>query len=145
MSFERGNTMRLAEKMLLNSSFYQLAEGIRHNHLGQRCALGLVEEDVKVRDGILWSGKDGRAEVLYPWIAEVMVDYPCNCGRYHPCGPRAQAVSVIAQIFNIHVMGDKTWTLERLADWIESVDPTPRSQVEAVESIAIRDEQTVGR
>ena len=35
---------------------------------------------------------------------------------------------MIASIFDQRVMGGRTWTIEKLADWIDEQDPTPREE-----------------
>jgi hypothetical protein len=135
--------MRFAEKMLLNAKFYPLVRLARHWD-GARCALGLVEEG-----HICYGIADLVAEQLFPWISEVSLPYPCGCSWHPLCGSeRAPVNAIIAQIFNEHVIDrrEPVWTLERLADWIDSIDPTPRTpEVKAVESIGIRDGQMVVR
>jgi hypothetical protein len=123
--------MRFAEHMLLESSNHTLKPYLRHQDGGARCAVGLVELD---------GSKDETAERKYPWIARTLVRLPCGCG-YVQGGP--YAVTAIVHLFNEHVARGvagyrgmvggvsypdaEPWTLDRLAQWIDSVDPTPRS------------------
>lgn len=58
-----------------------------------------------------------REQGLITYGFDGIVRYPIN--NYWGC---------IAHIFNQHVCIDKTWTIERLAEWIESVDPTPKAE-----------------
>lgn len=119
--------MRFAEKMLLNAKFYGLVAGIRHDGKGNRCAIGLVEENVNHRSFGGWA--DTLAEELYPWV-RADARYPCE--HYSPAALN-NITGVIAHLFNEHVMqaqifylSASPWTLEKLADWIDSIDPTPR-------------------
>jgi hypothetical protein len=119
--------MRFAEHMLLEAKVHGLTPYTRRDENDNRCALGLVEGDTPIRM---------YAEFKYPWICVEAV-YPCKCIDLLPC---RRVMAIIAHLFNEHVMHGVTtssvpiktrpdaepWTLERLADWIESVDPTPR-------------------
>lgn len=120
--------MRYAEHMLLMSKVHGLVPYWRDDRKGNRCALGLVESE-------------GRcAEVIYPWIAETAAYLPCGC-NYALVSERmpdynSKVILTIVHLFNEHVMQGKIvspeaepWTMEQLADWIDSVDPTPREIV----------------
>lgn len=126
--------MKFAEHMLLEAKAHGLAPYVREDQeMGTRCALGLVE-----------SGYNS-AESLYPWLEKTLVAVsPCGCqiirGPWTVTEPPLPVVALIAHIFNEHVargvrgflgqVGGKyhpeadSWTMERLADWINSVDPT---------------------
>lgn len=124
--------MRFAEEMMLNSTRYPFtAYMYRDPNNDSRCALGLVNGDGDYYDDMSWSAK-------YPWLTRVVVGPPCNCPLFE------SPVSIlIAHLFNEHVMQGKnirglhpirqtveTWSLEKLADWINLVDPThPEVQV----------------
>ena len=113
--------MRFAEKMLLNATIYKLRPYGRV-HPDGRCALGLVEEP---------SESGGIAEVQYPWLLG-SVKRPCNCPLYP--NDLWDIAGIIAHLFDAHVMDTsfihqrEPWTLEQLADWIDSVDPTPKME-----------------
>jgi hypothetical protein len=97
---------------------------------GNRCALGLINDgdDAAVGD------YDNAAETQYPWI-EGHAPQPCNCKKIDLCLIQENISGIIAHLFNEHVMKERDgglfhpnaepWTMERLADWINSVDPTP--------------------
>ena len=126
--------MRFAEHMMLEATHYKLAPYCRNDNQEHRCALGLVE------------GEDygNYAEHIYPWIMETITVIPCSCSMAYcnsgnvPHGVRVPVTMGIVHLFNEHVMqGGKQkeygicsdpcepWTMEQLADWINSVDPTP--------------------
>jgi hypothetical protein len=47
---------------------------------------------------------------------------PCTCWRFR--APREIRIKdTIAHIFDYHIMKKKDWTLDRLADWVETVEP----------------------
>jgi hypothetical protein len=131
--------MRFAEHMLLEANNYKLVPYNRCDSEGRRCALGLVESG---------DGRWGMAEQRYPWLDIFMfMEMPCNCEQpayRFPSDVLARpyrATSVIVHLFNEHVMREhgggeanpeaEPWTLERLADWIEAVDPTQREEISA--------------
>lgn len=118
--------MRFAEKMLLRSMFHTLAIGRRHSVGGGRCALGLVEDGPLLKDmfGTPICVAKGYG-VLYPWVTSIYPPVPCDCAGI-PNGYLSMD-SIIAHLFDFHVMGTKTrWSMEQLADFIEKHDPTPR-------------------
>jgi hypothetical protein len=126
--------MRFAEHMLLEAKNYPLAPYYRHGDNGERCALGLVD------------GEGSQlAEQIYPWTAQTLATLPCKCQMAFCNWPIAnrefpeQVCLIIVHLFNEHVMQGgrqqttkgcthgplEPWTMEQLADWINSVDPTP--------------------
>jgi len=124
--------IRMAEHMLLEAKNHALVPYTRCDENDRRCALGLVAG----RDEFL------GAEKRYPWLYNEAV-CPCECMMPRQGCPflstgyrlpvKSNTSAVIAHLFNEHVMqggfgnpGAKPWTLERLADWIDSIDPTPR-------------------
>ncbi len=125
--------MRFAEHMMLEATHYKLAPYSRSDGGNERCALGLVQKE----------DYEQNAEHIYPWIKETITAIPCHCSMAYcnsgniPHGVRVAAVMGIVHLFNEHVMqGGKQkeygicsdpcepWTMEQLADWINSVDPT---------------------
>lgn len=122
--------MRFAEKMLEAAKTHELVAGVRHDKDGRRCALGLVEGEGSLHPSYQCyyeASEDETAENLYPWITQSPLPYPCDC----PCAcfGAISANYLIAHIFNEHVMEGKTWTLEQLAVWIDSIDPTTKDLV----------------
>ena len=50
------------------------------------------------------------------------VERPCDCWRFSV--PHEMRIKdIIAHLFDYHVMAKKNWTLERLAAWVETVEP----------------------
>jgi hypothetical protein len=126
--------MRAAEAMRLGFiGGLKPVAGVRYDGRGGGCALGAIQAAhgvnlEKYLDGVC------SVERYYPWLRE-----PVRLPRttsYGPEGSRVSGVTAIASLFNQHVMADPpTMTIEELADWIESVDPTPRTQEVAPEAV----------
>ena len=73
-------------------------------------------------------------EELWPWLCkQAPTTFPCGC-QY----PTDEYVKddVIIHLFDLHVFGEKDWTLDQLIDWVRSVEPQETeaspSPVEAV-------------
>lgn len=150
--------MRFAERMLLNAKLYNLAPYFRTTKDGSRCALGLCGNDFQGAEGV------------YPWLfTHVKPPCDCSYSdddllSSYDCVAKVPASQVIAHLFNEHVAkgletapetllciiapshgGGKCpeaekWTLEQLADWIESIDPTPREELKTEEKEEVREE-----
>lgn len=127
--------MRFAEHMLLEANNYRLVPYARESRDGKRCALGLVEGNPRTAAS--------QAQLVYPWIVSTLVVLPCQCDRAFCSigdveqGQPEKAIMVLVHLFNEHVMQGGAqkeygisqcdcppWTMEQLADWINSVDPT---------------------
>lgn len=92
------------------------------------CALGMALRAVNSNEA------DSIAE-LWPWTLEVRGFHPCGCTRLNcspfNVNPGAQS---IAHMFDKHVFGDCTWTLDQLIDWVRSVEPVePEEHMETVQ------------
>lgn len=117
--------MKLSEAVRLGSLYLTPLAGIRNDGNGQGCAIGMAEFAFGCRKNDL--------ETKLPWLGEEC-NFPCDCDHVFYGINYA-----IAHVFNQHVCGDKTWTLDQLADWIASIDPqepeacTENEQTEAVE------------
>lgn len=130
--------MRLSQLLLLGSTLLKPLRGRLNDHLGSGCALGMIFEAA----GQTNNGRDNW--MMRPYGERIL---PCGCDRCRPTmwgGGRVAATSevdeaydlpnmdsVIVHIFNQHVCatplevshGIKKWTIEQLADWIESAEP----------------------
>lgn len=119
--------MRAHEALILGSGVMRPAPGIIANSTETAgCALGMIGKA---------TGSPHNWLVKFPWLANKhqCCFTPC-C--HQPVPVDGSVANVITHIFDVHVFGDQTWTLERLADWINRQDPsvlrTP--EVEPVES-----------
>lgn len=121
--------MRLSEAILLGSTVVAPKAGGQYFSASQSgCALGMAaiargcefettrlpvpEQDRRTR---------GTEGVWGSWVMRE-VARPCNCWRFRV--PHEMRIKdVIAHLFDYHVMIKKNWTLERLAAWVETVEP----------------------
>lgn len=123
--------MKLSDAFLLGSLAVKPLARVRH--LGESgCAIGMAE--VAVGASVVQCMED-----FWPWVKGVAPKTP-PCGSWDcqdehgvptPNYTR-NFVSIIAHMFNQHVMGDRTWTNEMLADYLRSVEPPePAEQPES--------------
>lgn len=61
----------------------------------------------------------------WPWLAQTIIDCPCE--NKHRMTLRSDGKlhgsAIVFIPFDEHVMGDKSMTIEQLADWIASIEP----------------------
>jgi hypothetical protein len=63
----------------------------------------------------------GTEGVWGDWVLQI-ITRPCTCWRFRV--PRKMRIKdVIAHIFDYHVMNKKDWTMDRLATWVNTVEP----------------------
>lgn len=117
--------MRLAPAILLGSKLIRpRARGFGNPGSSEGCAIGMavVATGDAATDLIPEEALNARGAVFqerWPWVS-VRVLYPCSC-----CPGRADSVDVIiTHLFDYHVIDQSDWTIEQLADWVESVDKT---------------------
>lgn len=129
--------MRTSTRLLLGSTMIKWLRGTRNNGNGQGCALGMIE------------ASGGSCAHLDHFDVEL----PCDCNlanaimgsscHYSHYLRVCQASSAIVHLFNYHVMTTKDWTLERLVDWLRSVEPAdPEEDTNAADpqTVSERDE-----
>lgn len=61
----------------------------------------------------------------FPWLLTFEA-LSVNCPRCPVSERKLMGHNVIAHVFDHHVMILQDMTLEQLADWVDSIDPTPR-------------------
>lgn len=110
---------------MLGSLTMRSAPNFRNYGDGSGCALGMAENAM--------GGES--AESVHEWLNVDATVGPCGCKLPY----FATLTTCIAHTFNEHVHGDKTWTLERLVDWVRSVEPNepeecPAQQPSSVEA-----------
>lgn len=127
--------MKLSEAIVLGSTVLTPKAGRQifpEENAG--CALGMAA----VANGCIFSpvvgplppGESGRAlgvaGVWGDWILQE-VSRPCSCRSWWfkqlSVPPRMPIQDVITHLFDFHVMGKKDWTLDRLVEWVRSVEP----------------------
>lgn len=67
---------------------------------------------------------------IWPWLGNEHIDLPCGCSRL---GYGYSFAGTVAHIFDQHVLGDKQWGLEKLVDYVRSIEPSA-----ALEEIAAK-------
>jgi hypothetical protein len=117
--------MRLSEAILLGSTMLRPMAFTQNDGKGSGCALGMA--------AIAGLGDSAWGKDTYDgWASSAPAVAPCGHKEYLQkfCDdsdghlqPIKTVTSVIAHIFNEHVMGDGSWTLEQLVDWVRSVEP----------------------
>ncbi len=125
--------MRASEALMIGSLHLKAVPFQVDDGNGNGCAIGMIN---------LANGYDTFSDLCqsYPWMAKWPTDnMPCNCYSNH----FANFVALMVHLFNEHVCkgigstrcghafpdADK-WTLEQLADWLELIDPTPKTTTE---------------
>jgi hypothetical protein len=121
--------MRLSEAILLGSTVLTPKAGRQHfaeNQAG--CALGMaaIARGCSFRRVVSPVPSTDRRTlgtegIWGHWVLQAVVR-PCACWRFRV--PREMRIKdIIAHIFDYHVMQKKDWTLDRLAAWVETVEP----------------------
>lgn len=123
----KGDEMQLSEMIALGRTLCLSVPGTQDDYHGGGCALGMAARAMDKRsfDGGYALTELNCAEVL------LIVVRPCSClvdlGFWNN-----KLGGIIAHLFNMHVHGDKTWTLDQLIDWVRSVEPAETIETEAV-------------
>jgi hypothetical protein len=131
--------MRLSEAILLGSTVLTPQAGRQHfagNQAG--CALGMaaIARGCSFRRVFRpFPSTDrrtlGTEGIWGQWVLQAVVR-PCACWRFRvPCEMRIK--DIIAHTFDYHVMRKKDWTLDRLAAWVETVEPKEHASGEALD------------
>ena len=110
--------LKPSEALMLGSTLLRPKAYTLNDGNGNGCALGMIAEARgfrRDRSGA-YPLEAGRG---VPWGD----DYPCTC-----VGPIS---SPLVHIFNEHVCGDRTWTIEMLADWLRRFESDEESAPEA--------------
>lgn len=128
--------MRLSEAIRLGSLTikpipYKISDGN-----GGGCALGMAQ--VAIGTSLL------RNE--WPWMTERFINVPCSCVSYKQHDyidkvsffPIRINGDIVVHLFNEHVMEIGDWTLDKLCEWIASVEP------KEAESEAVSEPETYG-
>lgn len=87
-------------------------------------------------------GSEERYEPLretWPWLLQTVSEYPCGCAL----DSKSEDVEdTITHLFDEHVavpieFGNRDWALDRLIDWVRSVEPVEASEETLVEEVAV--------
>lgn len=115
--------MRAAESLILGSVMLKPNPGSVHcTKTGEDygCAIGMIAAG----SGHLESLRCGRYQIP-TWMLKKLTEYPCSCcSTTRGPGSTQNAVgSIIVHLFDFHVFGARDWTIEKIADWLEPVEP----------------------
>lgn len=120
--------MKLSEAILLGSTILAPQAGSQYSSETKAgCALGMaaIARGAGFRQVPLANKADKRTlgtEGLWGVWVLTMTKRPCKC--WPLLAPREMRIKdIIAHIFDQHVMRKKDWTLERLVEWVETVEP----------------------
>jgi hypothetical protein len=131
--------MRAAEAVRLGSLVVKPVAGKVSDGKGGGCAIGMG-------NFALGGAADCRQfEARYRWLDNTpQSDLPCDCvgdglmesGCYtrNRDWVNSNYQSQMIHLFNYHVATVKDWTIDRLCEWLDSVDPTPREAQAAAPS-----------
>jgi hypothetical protein len=122
--------MKLSDAILLGSTMIKPLAGKHLSPDGDEgCAWGMVD-----------MATGGRAfRDLLVMAANFLAELPCGCTDEWIIGSgmnvqRRESMNnlsaIIVHLFNYHVMTRKDWTLERLVDWVRSVEPAEPEEKE---------------
>lgn len=138
--------MRLSEAILAGSTLIKPFAGTIFSKDGERgCAIGMACAAIGIRKYIA-----SDFSVRFPWLKNI-VKAPCGCclftGVYADStfGSYGHVANVIAHVFDNHVMNDShgfSWTLEQLCEWVDSIDPTPKTVHEIVDDVMAKHAKT---
>lgn len=128
--------MRDSEALLLGATMLRPIRGRFFNsERTEGCALGMIQ-----------AARGGRTIGAVPvWMFTAMAELPCSCANLPEDalimggGGFAQrkdsfneVISILVHLFNQHVC-DGDWTIERLADWLRTVEPAEQPESEPTE------------
>lgn len=128
---DRGVNMKFSDAILAGSV---LVPEIKHGDINA-CALGMAADAVGIPRTDQREGNMPRYNAIYkqwPWLLTAGE----NCPK---CGVRHWESEVIFHVFDRHVMGDRSMTLEQLVDYVRTIEPaeevptpSPDSQPEEI-------------
>jgi SRSO17 transposase len=112
--------MKISEAMLLGSTMIQPVAGVHLDTFNSAgCAMGMVN----IAAPSLWKELGHRCRIT-------QVKTPCDCTvgfisrmQRGPVYRANNLMMTIVHLFNDHVMTKKDWTLDRLIEWVASVEP----------------------
>ncbi len=123
--------MRYSTALGLGSVILKWVAGTTNDGHGGGCALGMIY-------------KGGKTATE---LGQLSAQLPCDCDLSRPimgsgCGPAwyhgiCTLDHAIIHLFNYHVMTKKDWSMEKLIDWVRSVEPAdPKEDANATAAAA---------
>lgn len=108
--------MRVSEALMLGSTLLKPKTKLFDDDHGSGCALGMINR-------ALGGTSTNQVPLMsIVWLTDSRVKSPCCCY------PREQNVrDTVIHLFDDHFASlTDPWSIDRIAQWLESVDPTPR-------------------
>jgi hypothetical protein len=138
--------MKLSEYVMLGSTLIESVPYVRWNGRGGGCALGMAESALGLKRVSSFTNMAEVCEVSiedqpgFEWMNDEVFTSPCGCR------PKFQvsAVQAIVHIFNHHVHGEGDWTLEKLCDWVRSIEPQEETTEVKRESLCLAEVEQKG-
>jgi hypothetical protein len=111
--------VKLADAILLGSTILKPVPGVILNgDATEGCALGMAYRAIGKTS--FWIVQDDFLPE-WQWALHKRSVAPCGCpARAYGS---TKVVWLITHVFNEHVMGDETMSLEQLVDWVRSLEP----------------------
>lgn len=105
-------------------------------------AIGLSLRGPKISFCGINIGSEERYEPLreaWPWLLQTVSEYPCGCALDSKCEDHEDTIT---HLFDNHVavpieFGNKDWTLDRLIDWVRSVERVEALEEKLMEEVAV--------
>lgn len=115
--------MRASDALMIGSTMLVPIRGliVDPTHTGG-CALGMI---IAGSVGLEAMGA-GNPLPIPEWMNKTRVTMPCDCwttGPFYSC-PEQSAGMVVTHLFDHHVCSRRDWTIEKIADWLRSIEPT---------------------
>lgn len=131
--------MKFSESIIIGSTVVKPRAGVQFDpdsHSGCAIGMAVIGSGGRYHAGPPPQGthlKDGQRslaiEVVFgEWLRDRRT-FPCSCKRLLVLPRRGMIKDIVTHLFDLHVMIEKDWTLDRLVKWIESVEPVEEEQV----------------
>lgn len=129
--------MKASEALMLGSTLLKPMSGVTNDGNGNGCAIGMIAAAMGKTYLVHMSPPadldrtiEGLEKILVlPWMSKQVV-FPCGCPH------RADVIGALIHVFDIHVcQGHSGWTLERLADWLKTIEPQEQEETTCQEKV----------
>lgn len=143
--------MKASEALVLGSTLLKPVPGTQSTNDGRGgCALGMiaVAQGKKIT---VFSGNTFGDFLVLEWMSRPTT-LPCSCkdkilmgSSCYPFSRESIESSIyrtLTHLFNYHVCGIQDWTIERLADWLKTVEPQEEQSSQQQENV-VREEVAV--
>jgi hypothetical protein len=121
------NNMKASEALRKGSKMVEPVRGmIEEYQTGKCCALGMIGKAAR--------GAASRYYEDFEWMWQRGTKLPCGCTDAMIMGGGALCVdrtsiearigATVVHLFNYHVMTEGDWTIDQIADWLDTLDPS---------------------